>query len=376
MINITLNVPRQHRHQWITISAIALSIPPALFLTVPAIHEPIEGFYQDGLTWKLFGITVLDVPPIQSNAPIAAPIQPGDSIAGYPVTSGFGPRKSPCPGCSSLHNGVDLGTPTGTPLYAPGKAGSSVAVECWEDGGGGGTVANILVDGQKFQALHLSRCSAGKYSPGEVIARTGNTGNGTGPHLDWRQFDATGVHVHPTKDWLQSALTGQRLQPEAFTDEMLTCAIGAAEGTRDDDCIPNAAFNGHIDPGNGAANLGSFSYQHGATTPEEADRRQLARLRTAEETINAQALARWDKPPSTAAMMSALDLYNQAPAAAQDFIKHLPSADPTPEEIVAARAQSFVDPSGELDAPGLGNDWGAVRRDQWRRTDEILNQIQ
>ena len=36
--------------------------------------------------------------------------QVGDTIAGYQISSAFGPRKSPCPGCSSMHFGNDVAT--------------------------------------------------------------------------------------------------------------------------------------------------------------------------------------------------------------------------------------------------------------------------
>ncbi|OLP18842.1 hypothetical protein BST81_07950, partial [Leptolyngbya sp. 'hensonii'] len=55
-------------------------------------------------------------------------------------------------------------------------------------------------------------------------------------------------------------------------------AVGAAEGTRTPDGGRTWAYYGHRDPGNGVWNLGSFSYQHGADSPAEADVKQLRRL--------------------------------------------------------------------------------------------------
>lgn len=117
----------------------------------------------------------------------------GDKISGYLVTSPFGRRKSPCAGCSTFHKGVDLGTPIGTQIYAPFNAQSeTVIVQCrpQEQTGGGGLVAELIVtrtDSVMFyQALHLSKCFASKNSK-SAIAATGNSGVGTGAHLDLRK---------------------------------------------------------------------------------------------------------------------------------------------------------------------------------------------
>lgn len=132
------------------------------------------------------------------------PVTVGMTVAGYAVTSNFGPRSSPCPGCSSDHKGVDLGTPTGTPLKAF-VAGTKVT--CWWDSGGGGQVASVWIGPEFYQALHLSSCRNGTYGPGEVYARTGNTGAGTGAHLHWEQ-KIGGEKVQPKKGVLEATLTG------------------------------------------------------------------------------------------------------------------------------------------------------------------------
>lgn len=133
----------------------------------------------------------------------STPVEQGQIIAGYPVTSGFGPRQSPCDGCSSNHGGVDLATPEGTPLHAPGDA----RINCFLDANGGGLVADIWIGDQNHMALHLKECNEGAYKKGEVFAKTGNTGNGTGPHLDWRH-KSNGIWIKPQKQTLEAALIG------------------------------------------------------------------------------------------------------------------------------------------------------------------------
>jgi murein DD-endopeptidase MepM/ murein hydrolase activator NlpD len=44
--------------------------------------------------------------------------QVGDTIAEDQISNAFGSRKSPCPGCSSMHFGNDVATSRYTPLYA------------------------------------------------------------------------------------------------------------------------------------------------------------------------------------------------------------------------------------------------------------------
>lgn len=119
------------------------------------------------------------------------PLQEGQRFLGYKVTSGFGKRKSPCPGCSTFHRGTDLATPKGTALRVPAPRDQTATIRCWRDGKGGGLVADIKSDafpGYTFQALHLLRCSSGQKRGGEVFARTGDSGLGTGPHVDLRQI--------------------------------------------------------------------------------------------------------------------------------------------------------------------------------------------
>ena len=293
----------------------------------------------------------------------------GDTVAGYEVSSAYDlQRIHPVKGMVEPHYGVDLATPIGTKLLAP----EQVDVVCWWDSQGGGEVATVrMSDGKVLKLLHLSSCVSGTFEPGTTFARTGDSGTGTGEHLDVRRADKT----EPTKEEIEPLLTGKPAR-YLLSDIEIICAIGAAEGTRDLNCQTNEYYAGHLDPGNGADNLGSFSYQHGASSPAEADRRQLARLRKAEVIIQQQAEQKFGSSLSKAALAAALDLWNQSPQAGNDFVNHLPSTNPTTEQIVRARSRSYVDPqSGQLDAPGLGDEQ-AVRADQKRRTAEVEQSIQ
>ena len=297
----------------------------------------------------------------------------GDRVAGYEVSSDYDlARVHPVRGTVEAHYGIDVATPIGTKLIAP----TAIEVRCWFDVNGGGEVARVTpADGDEMQMLHLSTCVSGRYKTGDSFALTGASGLGTGAHLDARRLDK----AEPTKQDIEPYLTGKLLEKpnSELSDRTLICAIGAAEGTRDKDCNPTAAYRGHVDPGNGAANLGSFSYQHSADSPEEADRRQLARLRRAEQDLQAQSVSKFGQPLSKPALGAALDLWNQSPRAGESFVDNLPSAKPNTTQIIEARSRSYIDPvTGRLDAPGLGNIPAQVEADQTRRTDEVLTQLE
>lgn len=158
---------------------------------------------------------VQDQPALAETPTTSTPAKVGDTIAGYQVTSGYGPRESPCPGCSSNHKGVDLGTPIGTPVYAP----YSAKVECRYNQASG-NIAHIKPvggDAPEFLALHMHQCWAGKRKSGQLVGTTGNTGNGTGPHLDWREL-SQGEYVHPAKEWIAISLTGETTDAQALKE--------------------------------------------------------------------------------------------------------------------------------------------------------------
>jgi len=175
----------------ITAALVAIAAaPPALFILHPQVNRAGDVLLHEGIEIKVLGVTLYQREPVlvaqdaNSIAPSAhetEPINVGDSIAGYRVTSGYGARPRPCQGCSSFHPAIDLDTPTGTPLYAPG----AVAVQC-KRGGGAGNYAEFDYQGITHQLLHLNSCAPGQYNQGERFAATGATGVGTGPHLDVR----------------------------------------------------------------------------------------------------------------------------------------------------------------------------------------------
>lgn len=117
------------------------------------------------------------------------------------ITSRFGYRDPPKTATgygSSQHNGIDIAYPVGTNIVsntALTYVGNSSA------GGGGFTEKFVDANGNQYQFLHLNGLSGfspgQKFAPGDTIAVTGNSGNSSGAHLDFRLTDKNGKYVDP-----------------------------------------------------------------------------------------------------------------------------------------------------------------------------------
>lgn len=150
--------------------------------------------------------------------------------------------------------------------------------------------------------------------------------------------------------------------------------IGVSEGTRTPGGGFTNAYGGHTDPGNAAHNMGSFSYQGGASSPEQADVTWLNELRGVLPDFVSAAKAAGLDPNDPRLLMNFLDLYTQSPLAATasgGFLDQLPriaGLGVSDASIVEARWMSYRDPStGQIDAPGFGNNPDRLLADQQRR---------
>lgn len=170
---------------------------------------------------------------------------------------------------------------------------------------------------------------------------------------------------------------------EGGSDSLVAKAVGSAEGTRTPDGGKTWAYQGHVDPGNGVWNVGSFSYQHGADSPDDADRRQLARLRNQYAVIERNATSVGLRL-GLEEQLNGIDLANQAPLAALEeggYVDRLRQAYAEglrgSQAVLHARTYSYLDPrTNQWDAPGLGNNYYSIKRDQARRQDAIYQAIQ
>ncbi|NJR68986.1 MAG: hypothetical protein HC771_10200 [Synechococcales cyanobacterium CRU_2_2] len=186
----------------------------------------------------------------------------------------------------------------------------------------------------------------------------------------------------------------------------IAVAIGAAEGTRYVNGDKTDAYYWHSDPGNGADNFGTFSYQHlphsltqavrqQTTTaakrevsaqeqlPEISDRAQIQRLRKFHDQLQQQAAAR-GIVMSQLELLNGLDLANQSEAAAlwpEGYVDRLAQlktlTDDAELQILEARAWSYWNPERkDWDAPGLGNTYANVLQDQRRRYESIREALE
>lgn len=110
-------------------------------------------------------------------------VPPGVTKGGWtwpargPVTSGYGYR------WGRLHAGIDVGAPTGAPIYA---AKGGVVSFAGTMGGYGNIIVIDHGDGMTTRYAHQSQLGASvgqAVRSGDQIGYVGNTGNSTGPHL-------------------------------------------------------------------------------------------------------------------------------------------------------------------------------------------------
>lgn len=100
------------------------------------------------------------------------------------ITSPFGPRVHPVTGATgSFHNGIDIAAPTGTVVVAPldGRV-----MQVYETAAGGKQLIILHAHGLRTGYAHLSAWSVKVgdiVQRGQEVARVGNTGASTGPHL-------------------------------------------------------------------------------------------------------------------------------------------------------------------------------------------------
>lgn len=194
-----------------------------------------------------------------------------------------------------------------------------------------------------------------------------NRGHGPGLQSSGLQHWATGEPWH-----------SDRLFAGGF-DSLVSRTVGAAEGTRTPTGDRTLAYYGHVDPGNSVWNLGTFSYQHGASSPEEADQKQLERLYFQAQTLRAMAADR-NIPLTLEVELNGIDLANQAPKAALSeeggYMDRLREAYAQgyrgSAAVLEARVQSYLNPdTNRWDAPGLGNTYASIKADQQRRQTAI-----
>jgi murein DD-endopeptidase MepM/ murein hydrolase activator NlpD len=123
-----------------------------------------------------------------------------------PVTSGYGNRIHPITGRWTMHTGIDLGIPYGTPVHA-GNAGV-VIFAGWNSGGYGNLVMidhGVDENGNMIVTMYAHNqsfaVSVGSIvNRGDIVAYAGSTGMSNGPHVHF-EVRVNGTPTNPM-GWL------------------------------------------------------------------------------------------------------------------------------------------------------------------------------
>src|SRR5512138_2666628 len=114
------------------------------------------------------------------------------------VTSDFGTRIDPYTAERKMHEGLDIATPIGQPIYAPSDG---TVVFAGTEGGYGKVLVIDHGYGVKTRYGHLSEILVhvgDRIGRGDKVALVGNTGRSTGPHLHY-EVRVNGVPENPRK---------------------------------------------------------------------------------------------------------------------------------------------------------------------------------
>ena len=115
---------------------------------------------------------------------------------GYNLSSGYGLRIDPFTQAMAKHEGLDFAAPVGTPIIA--SANGVISRAGW-DSQYGNVVEVNHAEGFKTRYAHASQLlvrTGQTVKKGDVIAKVGNTGRSSGPHLHYEVIRA-GAHINP-----------------------------------------------------------------------------------------------------------------------------------------------------------------------------------
>jgi murein DD-endopeptidase MepM/ murein hydrolase activator NlpD len=268
----------EYQHQVLSQAEKQLQINNAARLIVSGVLlsfvviQPLNSFAEWG--WRALNLPVFDKSSLETNLKIDpankdfnAPLKVGEKVLQWEVTSGFGLRESPTVGASSDHKGVDIGTPVGTPLYAIGKTDGKndfiqgyVDVACPFDIGNppegiAAWVTSPLLPEYEFALFHLEACYAGRHPIGAMIAKSGNSGVSTAPHLHFG-VKHRGQWIDPPRGFVISTLQGKWYETNSSNKpivERLRNAIAGQESNHDSKAVnphSNALGYGQVMPEN------------------------------------------------------------------------------------------------------------------------------
>ena len=98
-------------------------------------------------------------------------------------TSGYGPRINPVTGAQqSLHNGIDLGIPTGTPIYSIARGVVSSVDDSCEDPTNGAYISVTHPDDSRSSYVHMSEIFVRRGQEVNENTKLGLSGGDRGNH--------------------------------------------------------------------------------------------------------------------------------------------------------------------------------------------------
>ncbi|QQR79076.1 MAG: peptidoglycan DD-metalloendopeptidase family protein [Candidatus Moraniibacteriota bacterium] len=179
-------------------------------------REEIENEIESIESGKIDALDTKDIPAF-SKGLLSYPLKNAIQTQGYGKTS-FAKKSNFYK--SGFHNGIDFGTATGTSVLAAAD-GKVIAI------GNNGRYAYgryIAVDhgnGLVTMYGHLSsvtRKLGDKVKRGDTIAKSGNTGNSTGPHVHFTVFSAKSFDIVPSKivSSLKDIPVGATVNPKVY----------------------------------------------------------------------------------------------------------------------------------------------------------------
>ncbi len=131
-------------------------------------------------------------------AQLSALMVPNSPPVDGPVGSGFGFRADPFTGRNALHTGLDFPAPVGTPIHA---AAGGLVVQHTEHPAYGKLLEIDHGNGLSTRYAHCDEIHVplgALVKRGDLVARVGNTGRSTGPHLHFEVL-LRGVQQNPRR---------------------------------------------------------------------------------------------------------------------------------------------------------------------------------
>lgn len=204
--------PEQQRLQMMSVDGAAAELPKLSRDTYSVTLPPPPPPVKKAAPAKPAPVKVSAARKVAAKG-VSAQAAPGGGViwpvgSGVRLSDGFGPRSSPCSGCSSDHKGLDMLPGAGTTIKS--IADGTVA-EVGSSGGGYGVYAIVrhVVNGQKVSSLYahmqsgsLAVSEGQSVSKGQRLGRVGSTGASTGAHLHL-EIRVNGTPVDPYQ-WLKA----------------------------------------------------------------------------------------------------------------------------------------------------------------------------